>query len=84
MRDTAVAENEDIGNIVAKPGRKTPTCKRPPRSRALEQWPLGRGDGNGYNSTNQRPVLLVQYPGQQQTYSGCSRERTVATGRAGQ
>ena len=59
--DTAVAENEDIGNIVAKPGRNPANLQEATQIARLNNGRWAVVMGNGYNSTNQRPVLLVQY-----------------------
>lgn len=59
--DTAVAENKDIGNIVAKPGRNPANLQEATQIARLNNGRWAVVMGNGYNSTNQRPVLLVQY-----------------------
>ena len=59
--DTAVAENNDIGNIVAKPGRNPANLQEATQIARLNNGRWAVVMGNGYNSTNQRPVLLVQY-----------------------
>lgn len=59
--DTAVAEINDIGNIVAKPGRNPANLQEATQIARLNNGRWAVVMGNGYNSTNQRPVLLVQY-----------------------
>lgn len=59
--DTAVAEDKDIGNIVAKPGRNPANLQEATQIARLNNGRWAVVMGNGYNSTNQRPVLLVQY-----------------------
>lgn len=59
--NTAVDENKDIGNIVAQPGRNPANLQEATQITRMknDRWAVVMG--NGYNSTNQRPVLLVQY-----------------------
>ena len=59
--DTAVAENNDIGNVVARPGRNPANLQEATQITRLNNGRWAVVMGNGYNSTNQRPVLLVQY-----------------------
>jgi type IV pilus assembly protein PilY1 len=59
--DTAVTENNDIGNIVAQPGRNPANKQEATQITRLNNGRWAVVMGNGYNSTNQRPVLLVQY-----------------------
>ena len=59
--DAAVAENNDIGNIVAQPGRNPANKQEATQITRLNNGRWAVVMGNGYNSTNQRPVLLVQY-----------------------
>lgn len=59
--DTAVAEINDIGNIVAKPGRNPANLQEATQIARMNNGRWAVVMGNGYNSTNQRPVLLVQY-----------------------
>ena len=59
--DTAVEEIKDIGNIVAQPGRNPANKQEATQITRLNNGRWAVVMGNGYNSTNQRPVLLVQY-----------------------
>lgn len=59
--NTAVAENKDIGNITAKPGRNPANLQEATQITRLNNGRWAVVMGNGYNSANQRPVLLVQY-----------------------
>lgn len=59
--NTAVDENKDIGNIVAKPGRNPANLQETTQITRMNNGRWAVVMGNGYNSTNQRPVLLVQY-----------------------
>jgi len=56
-----VDEDQDIGNIVASPVRDASNQQRSTQITRLnnDRWAVVMG--NGYNSANQRPVLLVQY-----------------------
>jgi type IV pilus assembly protein PilY1 len=58
---TAVDENKDIGNIVAQPGRNPTNLQEATQITRMNNGRWAVVMGNGYNSTNQRPVLLVQY-----------------------
>jgi type IV pilus assembly protein PilY1 len=51
----------DIGNIVAQPGRNPANKQEATQITRLNNGRWAVVMGNGYNSTNQRPVLLVQY-----------------------
>lgn len=57
----AVNEDADIGNITAQPVRNPTNLQEATQIARLnnDRWAVVLG--NGYNSTNQRPVLLVQY-----------------------
>lgn len=57
----AVEESKDIGNIVAKPGRNPANLQEATQITRMNNGRWAVVMGNGYNSTNQRPVLLVQY-----------------------
>lgn len=57
----AVDENKDIGNIVAQPGRNPANLQEATQITRMNNGRWAVVMGNGYNSTNQRPVLLVQY-----------------------
>ncbi|NMM76764.1 hypothetical protein B2J88_26190 [Rhodococcus sp. SRB_17] len=59
--NTAVDENKDIGNIVAQPGRNPANLQEATQITRLNNGRWAVVMGNGYNSNNQRPVLLVQY-----------------------
>lgn len=56
-----VAEDSDIGNITALPVRNAANLQEAKQITRLnnDRWAVVMG--NGYNSTNQRPVLLLQY-----------------------
>lgn len=55
------AEDKDIGNIVASPVRDSSNLQRSTQIARMnnDRWAVVLG--NGYNSANQRPVLLIQY-----------------------
>lgn len=57
----AVAEDRDIGNIVAKPVRNPNNQQESTQITRMNNGRWAVVMGNGYNSANQRPVLLVQY-----------------------
>lgn len=59
--NTAVNENKDIGNIVARPGRNPASLQEATQITRLNNGRWAVVMGNGYNSANQRPVLLIQY-----------------------
>lgn len=59
--NTAVDENKDIGNITAQPGRNPANLQEATQIARLNNGRWAVVMGNGYNSANQRPVLLVQY-----------------------
>lgn len=71
--ETGSGNDADIGNIVAQPGRNPTNMQEATQiTRVNSETALGSGKasttgrwavimGNGYNSVNQRPVLLVQY-----------------------
>jgi len=59
--NTAVDENKDIGNIVAQPGRNPANLQEATQITRMNNGRWAVVMGNGYNSPNQRPVLLVQY-----------------------
>ncbi len=58
---SAVAEDGDIGNITSRPGRNPASLQEATQITRLNNGRWAVVMGNGYNSTNQRPVLLVQY-----------------------
>ena len=58
---TVCEENEDIGNIVAQPGRNPANLQEATQITRLNNGRWAVVMGNGYNSANERPVLLVQY-----------------------
>jgi type IV pilus assembly protein PilY1 len=57
----AVTENADIGNIVAQPVRNPFDPQETTQITRLNNGRWAVVLGNGYNSANQRPVLLMQY-----------------------
>lgn len=57
----AVDEDKDIGYITAKPVRDDNDSMRSTQITRLNNNRWAVVMGNGYNSTNQRPVLLIQY-----------------------
>ena len=59
--DAVVAEDKDIGNITARPVLDENNPMRTTQITRMnnDRWAVVMG--NGYNSTNQRPVLLIQY-----------------------
>lgn len=59
--DAVVAEDKDIGNITARPVLDESNPMRTTQITRMnnDRWAVIMG--NGYNSTNQRPVLLIQY-----------------------
>ena len=57
----AVAEDADIGHIAAKPVRDEANRMRATQITRMNNNRWAVVLGNGYNSTNQRPVLLIQY-----------------------
>ena len=58
---TLVTEDRDIGHITAAPVRHSANILRATQITLLNNNRWAVVLGNGYNSTNQRPVLLVQY-----------------------
>ncbi|EER61837.1 FG-GAP repeat-containing protein [Acidovorax delafieldii 2AN] len=56
-----VEEIKDIGNITAQPGRNPANKQEATQITRLNNGRWAVVMGNGYNSTNQRPVLLMQY-----------------------
>ncbi|WP_027995761.1 pilus assembly protein [Simplicispira psychrophila] len=59
--EKAVDEDKDIGYITAKPMRDDNDPMRSAQITRLNNNRWAAVLGNGYNSTNQRPVLLLQY-----------------------
>lgn len=59
--NTAVAEDKDIGHITAQPVQAETDPMRTTQITRMNNNRWAAVMGNGYNSTNQRPVLLVQY-----------------------
>lgn len=57
----AVAEDKDIGHITAQPVRDDNDTMRSTQITRMNNNRWAVVLGNGYNSANQRPVLLVQY-----------------------
>lgn len=58
---TVTDENKDIGNMTAKPVRESSNMQQTTQITRMNNDRWAAVMGNGYNSTNQRPVLLVQY-----------------------
>ncbi|VUZ24782.1 Uncharacterised protein [uncultured Comamonas sp.] len=58
---TAVAEDRDIGHITAVPVRHSTNLLHATQITMMNNNRWAVVLGNGYNSANQRPVLLVQY-----------------------
>lgn len=58
---SAVQEDADIGNITAPPVRNPANPQEATQIARLNNGSWAVVMGNGYNSVNQRPVLLVQY-----------------------
>ncbi|WP_029696286.1 pilus assembly protein [Comamonas badia] len=54
-------EDKDIGNITSQPGRNPTNLQEATQITRLNNNRWAVILGNGYNSANQRPVLLVQY-----------------------
>jgi type IV pilus assembly protein PilY1 len=61
MCDTVVEEDKDIGHITFKPVRDDNDSMRSAQITRMNNNRWAAILGNGYNSTNQRPVLLIQY-----------------------
>ncbi len=59
----AVAEDSDIGHITAQPVRDDNNSMRTTQITRMNNNRWAVVLGNGYNSANQRPVLLIQYLG---------------------
>ncbi len=59
--DTLVAEDRDIGHITARPVRDDNDGMRTTQITRMNNNRWAVVLGNGYNSANQRPVLLIQY-----------------------
>jgi type IV pilus assembly protein PilY1 len=59
--DQAVLEGQDIGSITAQPVLDDNNPMRTTQITRMNNNRWAAVLGNGYNSTNQRPVLLVQY-----------------------
>jgi len=77
----AVAEDRDIGNIIAKPVRNPNNQQESTQITRMNNGRWAVVMGNGYNSSNQRPVLLVQYlDGDKELVRIQAVPSTVATG----
>lgn len=61
VQKNACVEDQDIGHITAAPVRHSANILRATQITLLNNNRWAVVLGNGYNSTNQRPVLLVQY-----------------------
>lgn len=59
--EARVEEDKDIGNITAQPTRNPANLQEAMQITRMNNGRWAVLMGNGYNSTNQRPVLLVQY-----------------------
>lgn len=59
--DKAVGEDKDIGHITARPVLDESNPMRTTQITRMNNNRWAVVLGNGYNSTNQRPVLLIQY-----------------------
>lgn len=59
--NATVAEDGDIGHITAQPGRNPANLQEATQITRMNNGRWAVVMGNGYNSANQRPVLLVQY-----------------------
>lgn len=57
----ASEENKDLGNITAQPGRNPGNMQEATQITRMNNGRWAVVMGNGYNSANERPVLLVQY-----------------------
>ncbi len=81
---TLVTEDRDIGHITAAPVRHSANILRATQITLLNNNRWAVVLGNGYNSANQRPVLLVQIPGWQQRIAAhsCHRPKPPGTGKA--
>jgi len=79
--EKGVADMRDIGNITAVPGRNPANKQEATQITRLNNGRWAAVLGNGYNSTNQRPVLLVQYLDGDRTLKRIQAvPATVATG----
>lgn len=58
---TAASEDKDIGHITARPVQADTDPMRSTQITRMNNNRWAAVMGNGYNSTNQRPVLLIQY-----------------------
>lgn len=54
-------DSRDLGNITAQPGRNPANLQETTQITRMNNGRWAVVMGNGYNSANQRPVLLVQY-----------------------
>lgn len=61
MCDKVVEEDKDIGHITARPVRSEIDSMRTTQITRMNNNRWAVVLGNGYNSANQRPVLLIQY-----------------------
>lgn len=59
--NTETDEEKDIGNITAQPTRNPNNLLEALQISRMNNGRWAAVMGNGYNSTNQRPVLLIQY-----------------------
>lgn len=80
---TLVTEDRDIGHITAAPVRHSANILRATQITLLNNNRWAVVLGNGYNSTNQRPVLLVQYlDGSKELLRIPATTETAGTGKA--
>lgn len=81
--DTTVDEDKDIGYILARPVLDESNAMRTTQIVRLNNDRWAAVMGNGYNSANQRPVLLIQYlDGDKELQRIIATNDTVGTGKA--
>lgn len=80
---TAVTQDRDIGHITAAPVTNSTSLLHASQITMLNNNRWAVVLGNGYNSTNQRPVLLVQYlDGNKELLTIPTTEEAPGTGKA--
>ena len=80
---TAVTQDRDIGHITAAPVTNSTSLLHASQITMLNNNRWAVVLGNGYNSANQRPVLLVQYlDGNKELLTIPTTEETPGTGKA--
>ncbi|RYH53687.1 MAG: pilus assembly protein PilC, partial [Alcaligenaceae bacterium] len=78
-----VAEDKDIGNITARPVKDDNDGMRTSQITRMNDKRWAVVLGNGYNSANQRPVLLIQYlDGAKELVRIAATNDAAGTGRA--